>query len=499
MFHEEEIHKMIGPGEKIVKEGLTFNDVLLVPGKSEVLPREADTGTRLTNKIRLNIPLVSAAMDTVTEARLAVALAQEGGIGIIHKNLSPREQAEEVEKVKRSESGMIVDPITLGPGAFISEAMDIMRKYRISGVPIVDDRTRLVGILTNRDLRFEKNVQRKVHEVMTSKGLVTARLGTQLEEAQEILQQHRIEKLPVVDESGVLKGLITVKDIEKKTQYPNACKDGLGRLRVGAAVGVGGDSEERIEALVDKNVDLVVIDTAHGHSRGVLKAVEQFKEVHGDVEVVAGNVATGSAASDLISAGANAIKVGVGPSAICTTRVIAGAGVPQITAIMDCAEAAARADVPVIADGGITQSGDITKAIAAGANTVMIGYLFAGTDESPGETVIYQGRTFKVYRGMGSLGAMQRGSKDRYFQGEVETNKLVPEGIEGQVPYKGSISGFIYQLVGGLRAGMGYCGARTIDDLRDRGRFVRITSAGVRESHAHDVTITKEAPNYRLE
>ena len=490
---------MNDPGEKIVKEGLTFNDVLLVPGKSEVLPREADTGTRLTNNIRLNIPLVSAAMDTVTEARLAVALAQEGGIGIIHKNLTPLAQAEEVEKVKRSESGMIVDPITLGPNAYISEAMDIMRKYRISGVPIVDARERLVGILTNRDLRFEKNVQRKVHEVMTSKGLVTARLGTQLEEAQEILQQHRIEKLPVVDESGVLKGLITVKDIEKKTQYPNACKDGIGRLRVGAAVGVGGDSDERIEALLDKGVDLIVIDTAHGHSRGVLQAVEQFKEAHSNVDVVAGNIATGDAARDLIAAGADALKVGVGPSAICTTRVIAGAGVPQLTAIMDCAEAAVESNVPVIADGGITQSGDITKAIAAGANTVMIGYLFAGTDESPGETVIYQGRTFKVYRGMGSLGAMQQGSKDRYFQGDVETNKLVPEGIEGQVPYKGSISGFIYQLVGGLRAGMGYCGAKTVDELRAHGRFVRITTAGVRESHAHDVTITKEAPNYRLE
>ncbi len=490
---------MNDPGEKIVKEGLTFNDVLLVPGRSEVLPREADTGTRLTNNIRLNVPLVSAAMDTVTEARLAVALAQEGGIGIIHKNLTPAEQAEEVEKVKRSESGMIVDPITLGPDAYISEAMEIMQKYRISGVPIVDAHARLVGILTNRDLRFEKNVQRKVHEVMTSKGLVTARLGTQLEEAQEILQQHRIEKLPVVDEAGVLKGLITVKDIEKKTQYPNACKDGIGRLRVGAAVGVGGDASERIEALVDKDVDLVVIDTAHGHSRGVLKAVEQFKERYPDVDVVAGNIATGDAASDLVAAGADAIKVGVGPSAICTTRVIAGAGVPQITAIMDCAEAAAKTNVPVIADGGITQSGDITKAIAAGANTVMIGYLFAGTDESPGETVIYQGRTFKVYRGMGSLGAMQRGSKDRYFQSEVETNKLVPEGIEGQVPYKGSISGFIYQLVGGLRAGMGYCGAKTIDELRANARFVRITAAGVREGHAHDVTITKEAPNYRLE
>lgn len=485
--------------DKIVKEGLTFDDVLLLPGKSEVIPRDADTTTRLTNNIRLNIPLVSAAMDTVTEARLAIAIAQEGGIGIIHKNMKVEAQAEEVEKVKRSESGMIVDPVTLGPDAYISEATEIMKKYRISGVPIIDEQARLVGILTNRDLRFEKNVGRKVKEVMTSKGLVTARLGTQLEEAQEILQQHRIEKLPVVDERGILKGLITVKDIEKKTQYPNGCKDNLGRLRVGAAVGVSGDALERIAALVEKGVDAIVIDTAHGHSLGVVRLLESVKEAHPELDVIAGNIATGDAARDLISAGADAIKVGMGPSAICTTRVIAGIGVPQITAIMDCVEVASEAEVPVIADGGITQSGEIAKAIAAGANSVMIGFLFAGTDESPGETVIYQGRTFKVYRGMGSLGAMQRGSKDRYFQNDVETNKLVPEGIEGQVPYKGSISGFIYQLVGGLRAGMGYCGARTIDELRKNGRFVRVTAAGVREGHAHDVTITKEAPNYRLE
>lgn len=485
--------------DKIVKEGLTFDDVLLLPGKSEVLPRDVDTTARLTNNIRLNIPLVSAAMDTVTEARLAIAIAQEGGIGIIHKNMTVEAQAEEVEKVKRSESGMIVDPVTLGPDAYISEAMEIMKKYRISGVPIIDDQARLVGILTNRDLRFEKNVGRQVKEVMTSKGLVTARLGTQLEEAQEILQQHRIEKLPVVDERGVLKGLITVKDIEKKTQYPNACKDNLGRLRVGAAVGVSGDAAERITALVEKGVDAIVIDTAHGHSLGVVRSLESVKEAHPELDVIAGNIATSDAARDLISAGADAIKVGMGPSAICTTRVIAGIGVPQITAILDCVEVASEAGVPVIADGGITQSGEIAKAIAAGANSVMIGFLFAGTDESPGETVIYQGRTFKVYRGMGSLGAMQRGSKDRYFQNDVETNKLVPEGIEGQVPYKGSISGFIYQLVGGLRAGMGYCGARTVDELRKNGRFIRVTTAGVREGHAHDVTITKEALNYRLE
>ena len=367
-------------------------------------------------------------------------------------------------------------------------------------MPIVDHENRLVGILTNRDLRFEKNTNRKVSEVMTQKGLVTARLGISLEAAQEILQEHRIEKLPVVDGQGKLKGLITVKDIEKKIQYPNASKDDLGRLRVGAAVGVSGDSEARIEALVDRGADVIVIDTAHGHSRGVLEAVERFKETYPDVDVCVGNIATGAAAKDLISAGADAIKVGIGPGAICTTRVIAGVGIPQITAILECVEAASRANVPVIADGGITQSGDITKAIAAGANSVMIGYLFAGTDESPGETVIYQGRTFKVYRGMGSLGAMQRGSKDRYFQNEVvETNKLVPEGIEGQVPYKGSVSGFIYQLVGGLRSGMGYCGTRNIDELRQNGRFVQITAAGVRESHPHDIAITKEAPNYRLE
>jgi IMP dehydrogenase len=484
---------------KVVKEGLTFNDVLLLPCKSDVLPRDVDLSTRLTRGITLNIPLVSAAMDTVTEARLAIAIAQEGGIGILHKNLPVEVQAEEVEKVKRSESGMIVDPVTLSPEHYISEALDLMRKYRISGVPIVDNNNRLVGILTNRDLRFEKNVNRQVKDVMTCKGLVTAKLGISLEEAQEILQKHRIEKLPVVDNTGILKGLITVKDIEKKTQYPLACKDDLGRLRVGAAVGVGGDSDLRIEALIDRGVDVIVIDTAHGHSQGVLEAVDQFKKKHPEIQVIAGNIATGDAARDLISAGADAIKVGMGPSAICTTRIIAGIGVPQITAIMDCAEVASKAGVPLIADGGITQSGDITKAIAAGANSVMIGYLFAGTDESPGETVIYQGRTFKVYRGMGSLGAMQRGSKDRYFQGEVEADKLVPEGIEGQVPYKGSFSGFIYQLIGGLRAGMGYCGTRNIDELRNNSRFVRITSAGVRESHAHDIAVTKEAPNYRLD
>ena len=490
---------MENPSGKIVKNGLTFDDVLLAPSWSEVLPKDVNLATRLTRRVKLNIPLVSAAMDTVTEARLAIAIAQEGGIGVVHKNLSIDEQAEEVEKVKRSESGMIVDPVTLSPDNYIHEALDLMKKYRISGVPIIENGSTLVGILTNRDLRFEKNLHRRVREAMTHEGLVTAKLGISLEEAQVILQENRIEKLPVVDEEGRLKGLITVKDIEKKTQYPSACKDDMGRLRVGAAVGVGGDSEDRIAALVDREVDVVVIDTAHGHSRGVVESVERFKDRHPERDVIAGNIATREAARDLISAGADGIKVGMGPSAICTTRVIAGVGVPQITAIMDCAEEADKAGVPVIADGGITQSGDITKAVAAGASTVMIGYLFAGTDESPGETVIYQGRTFKVYRGMGSLGAMERGSGDRYFQGDVEASKLVPEGIEGQVPYKGSISGFIYQLVGGLRAGMGYCGTSTIEDLRKNGRFVRLTAAGVRESHAHDVRITKEAPNYRLE
>ncbi|MBE83000.1 MAG: IMP dehydrogenase [Gemmatimonadetes bacterium] len=490
---------MLDHSDKIEREGLTFDDVLLIPGKSEVLPHDVDTSTQLTKNIRLNIPLVSAAMDTVTEARLAVALAQEGGIGVIHKNLTVEDQAAEVEKVKRSESGMIVDPVTLNPDALIQEALEIMQKYRISGVPIVDEQMRLVGILTNRDLRFEKNVSRKVKDVMTSKGLVTAPLGIQLEEAQEILQEHRIEKLPVVDGRGVLKGLVTVKDIEKKIQYPLACKDDLGRLRVGAAVGVGGDSGDRVAALIEKGVDVVVIDTAHGHSKGVLDAVARCKEKYPSQNIIAGNIATKEAARDLISAGADAIKVGMGPGTICTTRIIAGIGVPQITAIMDCVSVARESGVPVIADGGITQSGEITKAIAAGANVVMIGYLFAGTDEAPGETVIYQGRTFKVYRGMGSLGAMQRGSKDRYFQSEVEERKLVPEGIEGQVPYKGSLSGFIYQLVGGLRSGMGYCGTSTIDALRSDAKFVRATPAAARESHAHDVSITKEAPNYRLE
>ncbi|RKY62633.1 MAG: IMP dehydrogenase [Candidatus Latescibacterota bacterium] len=483
--------------DKIVKRGLTFDDVYLIPARSSVLPREVDVSTRLTRNIRLNIPLVSAAMDTVTESRMAIAIAREGGIGIIHRNMSVEKQAGEVEKVKRSESGMITNPVTLPPTAKVRQALEVMRRYHISGVPIVED-GKLVGILTNRDLRFERNLDQPVSAVMTTK-LVTAKEGISLDEAVEVLHRHRIEKLPVVDEKGNLKGLITVKDIEKRTQFPNACKDELGRLRVGAAVGVSPDLEERSAALVEQGVDVIVVDSAHGHSEGVLKAVEWLKSEYPDVDLIAGNVVTAEGTRDLIEAGADAVKVGVGPSAICTTRVVTGVGVPQITAIYECAQEADKYDIPIIADGGITQSGDITKALAAGASSVMIGYLFAGTEESPGETVIYHGRTFKVYRGMGSLEAMERGSKDRYFQEGIEPSKLVPEGVEGRVPYKGSLSGFVYQLIGGLKAGMGYCGARNIEDLRRNARFVEVTSAGVRESHPHDIIITKEAPNYRLE
>jgi IMP dehydrogenase len=485
--------------DKILQKGLTFGDVLLVPAKSEVVPRDINVSTRLTRNIRLNIPLVSAAMDTVTESRLAIAIAREGGIGILHKNLSIEEQAKEVEKVKRSESAMIADPITLPPEESIRRALEIMKRFHISGVPITKG-GKLVGILTNRDLRFERNLDQPIHAVMTKERLITAPEGVSPEEAVEILHRNRIEKLPVVDKNGMLKGLITVKDIEKKTRFPQACKDDLGRLRVGAAVGVSHDMKERVAALVEHGVDVIVVDTAHGHSKGVLEAARWFKATYSEVDLIAGNVATAEAAQDLITMGADAIKVGIGPSAICTTRVVAGVGVPQITAVHNCARIADRHDIPVIADGGVTQSGDITKAIAAGASCVMIGFLFAGTEEAPGETIIYHGRTFKVYRGMGSLGAMERGSRDRYFQeDELETTKLVPEGIEGQVPYKGSLAGYIYQLVGGLRAGMGYCGAKDIEALRTQARFVEVTAAGIRESHPHDVTITKEAPNYRLE
>jgi IMP dehydrogenase len=483
-----------------VPEALTFDDVLLLPAKSEILPSRTDVATQLTRNIRLNIPLVSAAMDTVTESRLAIAMAQLGGIGIIHKNLAIEAQAEEVDRVKRSESGMIVDPITIAPEQRISEALDLMRKYKISGVPVTDRTGRLLGILTNRDLRFETRTDLKVSEVMTKDDLVTVPVGTTLEEAKSILHKHKIEKLLVVDRDYHLKGLITVKDIQKMIRYPDACKDGLGRLRVGAALGVGRDTIDRARALVQARVDLLVIDTAHGHSAGVMEAVKKVKAAFPGIDVVAGNVATEQAADDLIRLGVDAIKVGMGPGSICTTRVVAGVGVPQVTAIAQCAAVGRKQGIPVIADGGIKFSGDVTKALAAGASSVMIGSLFAGTEESPGETILYQGRTFKAYRGMGSMGAMRKGSADRYFQEpEAGDDKLVPEGIEGMVPYKGSLQALVPQIVGGLRAGMGYCGAKDIETLRRDARFIRVTSAGLKESHAHDVVITKEAPNYRIE
>ena len=484
-------------------EGLTFDDVLLVPANSDLLPRETEVTTQLTRGIRLHIPLLSAAMDTVTEARTAIAMAQEGGLGVIHRNLAVAEQALEVEKVKKSESGMIVDPITVRPEQRISEALEIMQRFHISGLPVTRDGT-LVGILTNRDLRFEKRLDRTVSEVMTRERLVTARPGVTLEEAKEILHRYRIEKLPVVDERDQLRGLITVKDIEKTIRFPNAAKDGLGRLRVGGAIGTGPDRETRAEALVRAAVDVLVVDTAHGHSAAVIETVRAIKGAFPRVDLVAGNVATADAAAVLIKAGADAIKVGMGPASICTTRVVSGVGVPQLTAIRDAAGPAARAGVPIIADGGIKFSGDVTKAIAAGTDTVMIGGLFAGTEESPGETFLYQGLTYKLYRGMGSLEAMREreGSRNRYFQDDEEATefgrKLVPEGIEGRVPYKGSLSFIVQQLVGGLRAGMGYLGARTLADLR-RATFVKVSTAGLRENHVHDVYITKEAPNYRLE
>jgi IMP dehydrogenase len=479
---------------------LTFDDVLLLPAKSEVLPPGVDVTTRLSRNIRLNIPLVPAAMDTVTESRLAIAMAQQGGIGIIHKNLSIEMQAEEVDKVKRSESGMIVDPITVGPDRKISEALELMRKYKISGVPVTDPSGLLLGILTNRDLRFETRTDLSVSTVMTKENLVTVPVGTTLEQAKAILHKHKIEKLLVVDLDYHLKGLITVKDIQKMIKYPDACKDELGRLRVGAAVGVGPDTLDRARALVSARADLLVIDTAHGHSAGVLETLKKLKKTFSELDIVAGNVATERAAEDLIRLGVDALKVGIGPGSICTTRVVTGGGVPQITAISNCARAAGRHGVPIIADGGIKCSGDITKALAAGAASVMIGSLLAGTEESPGETILYQGRTFKAYRGMGSISAMSAGSAERYFQNaELGGEKLVPEGIEGMVPYKGSVQALIPQLVGGLRAGMGYCGARDIQTLCREARFVRISSAGLKEGHAHDVVITKEAPNYRLE
>ncbi|MEW6424403.1 MAG: IMP dehydrogenase [Bacillota bacterium] len=481
--------------ERFAKIGLTFDDVLLVPAASEILPRDVDVSTNLTRNIRLNIPLMSAAMDTVTEARLAIALAREGGIGVIHRNMSIERQALEVDKVKRSEHGVISDPIYLSPESPVSEALLLMERYRISGVPITEN-GKLVGILTNRDLRFEKEFSKPVSKVMTKDNLITAPVGTTLEQAKEILQRHKVEKLPIVDENFNLRGLITIKDIEKARQYPLSAKDKRGRLLVAAAVGVGFDEMERVDALVRAKVDVIVVDTAHGHSRPVIEMVKKIKKKYPEVELVAGNVATAEGTRDLINAGADAVKVGIGPGSICTTRVVAGAGVPQVTAILDCAGEAARGGVPVIADGGIKYSGDITKAIAAGADVVMIGSLFAGTEESPGDIEIYQGRSYKVYRGMGSLGAMKEGSRDRYFQEGQE--KLVPEGVEGRVPYKGLLADTVYQLIGGLRAGMGYCGTRNLEELKNKTTFLRITPAGLRESHPHDVVITKEAPNYSL-
>lgn len=478
---------------KFAKEGLTFDDVLLVPARSEVLPKDVDISSRLTKSINLNIPLLSAGMDTVTESRLAIAIAREGGIGVIHKNMSIERQAMEVDKVKRSEHGVIVDPFHLSPEHHIYDALELMERYHISGVPITKN-GKLVGILTNRDLRFEKNYNKKIFEVMTKENLVTAREGISLDEAQDILQVHKVEKLPIVDENFMLKGLITIKDIEKNIKYPNSAKDSKGRLLVAAAVGVTNDIDKRVDALTQAKVDVVVIDTAHGHSKGVLDALYRIKNLYPFLQIIAGNVATGEATKDLIKAGADAVKVGIGPGSICTTRVVAGVGVPQITAIHECTEAALPYGVPIIADGGIKYSGDIPKAIAAGASTCMIGSLFAGTEESPGEIEIFKGRSFKVYRGMGSLGAMEQGSKDRYFQ--EDSKKLVPEGVEGRVPYKGSLAETVYQLLGGLKAGMGYCGCKTIEELQTQSKFIRITGAGLRESHPHDIDITKEAPNY---
>lgn len=483
-----------------IKEGLTFDDVLLVPDYSDILPSETDVSTQFSRNIRLNIPLCSSAMDTVTEALLAIALAQQGGIGVIHKNFSIRQQAEEVDKVKRSESGMIVDPVTIRDSAQVSEALKLMERFKISGVPVVDEHNLLVGIITNRDLRFETRFDIPVSEVMTKQPLVTVPIGTTLTEAKVKLQKHRIEKLLVVDEQGLLKGLITVKDIQKAIRYPFAAKDNLGRLRVAAAIGATGDFLERAAALIESRVDAIVIDTAHGHSSRVIEAVKKVKAQFSDIEVIAGNVATAEATKELIAAGVDAVKTGIGPGSICTTRVVTGAGVPQITAIDECVKAAKGTGVPIIADGGVKFSGDVAKAIVAGADSVMIGSLFAGTEEAPGEVILFQGRSFKTYRGMGSIGAMKQGSSDRYSQeGTVADSKYVPEGIEGRVAYKGTLAEMVTQLVGGLRSGMGYTGCKNISEMHEKARFIRITSAGLRESHVHDVIITKEAPNYRLE
>jgi IMP dehydrogenase len=485
--------------EKEIFDALTFDDILLRPAYSEVLPAETDTTTLFSRNIKIHIPIVSAAMDTVTEAALAIALAQQGGLGVIHRNMPITVQCDEVDKVKRSESGMIVDPVTMSADQPISKALKIMERYHISGVPIVDENKKLLGILTNRDLRFENRYDLPISTVMTKDNLITVPVGTTLQEARGILQKHRVEKLLVVDEEYHLKGLITVKDIQKAIKYPLASKDNLGRLRVAAAVGATGDYFERAQELINARVDAIVVDTAHGHSKRVIEAVKQIKQHYPSIDVVAGNVATFEAAKDLIAAGVDGIKVGIGPGSICTTRVVTGCGVPQVSAIMDCAKAARSTGVPIIADGGIKFSGDVTKAIASGADSTMMGSLFAGTDESPGEIILLQGRSFKSYRGMGSLGAMKEGSRDRYAQENEVEAKLVPEGIEGRVPYKGPIAAMVTQLVGGLRAGMGYCGCRTIKELKENSKFIRITSAGLKESHVHDVIITKEAPNYRLD
>lgn len=484
--------------KEIIREALSFDDILIIPDYSDILPKDVDLKTKFSRNIELNTPLVSAAMDTVTEARIAISLAREGGIGVIHKNMTVQKQKAEVEKVKKSESGMIIDPIKVKPDDKISYALDLMKKFMISGVPVVNG-DKLAGILTNRDLRFSVNLDEKVANIMTKENLITVPVGTTLEDAKKTLHEKKIEKLLVVDEDFNLKGLITIKDIEKIKKYPNSCKDSKGRLRVAAAVGISEDTEERVNALADAKADAIVIDTAHGYSKGVIDMIKYLKKRY-SVDIVAGNIATGEAAAELIKAGVDAVKVGIGPGSICTTRVVAGVGVPQLSAIMECSAAYDKSGVPVIADGGIKFSGDIVKALAAGANSVMIGNLFAGTEESPGETIIYQGRSYKVYRGMGSLGAMVIGSKDRYFQSHIrDESKFVPEGIEGRVPYKGMLSDTVNQLIGGLRAGMGYCGAHDIEELRTRTKFLKITSSGLKESHVHDVIITREAPNYRLD
>jgi len=483
---------------KIAFEGLTFDDILLLPAKSNVLPRETDLSTYLTREIKLNIPFISAAMDTVTESQMAIAMAAQGGIGIIHKNMSIEKQAEEVDKVKRSESGMIHKPITLTADKVVQDALDIMAKYHISGIPICDKNKKLIGILINRDLRFEPNHNLPIKDIMTKDNLITAPIGTTLEQAESLLQKYRIEKLPVVDDNGILKGLITFKDISKKKKYPNACKDTIGRLRVGAGVGVTADTLERVEALISAHADVIVVDTAHGHSEGVIKTVKEIRKSFKNIQLIAGNIVTKEAALELTEAGVDGVKVGIGAGSICTTRIVAGVGVPQISAVYEVAEALKGKGIPVIADGGIKQTGDVAKAIAAGADSIMIGGMFAGVDETPGEKVLYEGRSFKVYRGMGSIGAMKQGSKDRYFQDmESDIKKLVPEGVEGRVPYKGPLSDTIYQFAGSLRASMGYCGAKTIEIMKEKAQFVKISGAGLRESHPHDVIITKESPNYQ--